>query len=270
MPPDPTTLLACPACGHSNWRKEGAWHETVLQTESAALRCLGCQKSFAVEEGIIDFLGEHNETITPFQRIMQFGPVVAMYENYWRRLGYFVASSRSFERDLERIVQWVDPQQHGMIVDLACGPGLFARRLAPQCPGWVWGIDMSRPMLRRARTLSLKQGLLRMVYLRASAFQMPLRAACVDAVCCCGALHLFDDPARALAEVRRVLKEGHDLVCQTTLRPRFSAGMATFLDRIIRFGFFEEEQLARLLESNSFQMIASEQHRIRFMFKSRK
>ena len=36
---------------------------------------------------------DSNEIITPFQRLMQAPMIVSIYENIWRRIGYFLASS---------------------------------------------------------------------------------------------------------------------------------------------------------------------------------
>jgi ubiquinone/menaquinone biosynthesis C-methylase UbiE len=83
---------------------------------------------------------------------------------------------------------------------------------------------------------------------------------------CCGALHLFDRPDDALTEIRRVLVRGGHLCVQTTIRPTRSAGMAYFLERFIRFGFFDEAGLLKKLALNGFRLIESERHRISFTF----
>jgi len=79
-------------------------------------------------------------------------------------------------------------------------------------------------------------------------------------------LHLFDKPDAALDEVARVLSPGGYFCVQTTIRPAQSAGFAYFLEKFIRFGFFDEAELRRKLTARGFSIIESERHRISFTF----
>lgn len=173
---------------------------------------------------------------------MQLPPVAAVYERYWRPLGFFLASSASFRNFSKGLLEWVDPAQRQLILDLACGPGLFTCPLASRTSGWVIGFDLSLPMLQRARAKANAQGLANVLLVRGSAFRLPFRQGCFDAILCSGALHLFHQPETALREIARTLAPRSRFVCQTTLRPRHSAGLASFLDQVIRFGFFQSPE----------------------------
>lgn len=95
------------------------------------------------------------------------------------------------------------------MLDLACGPGIYARRFAGERPaGVVVGMDLSRPMLRYAARASRRAGLANLFLLRGDATELPFAADVFDAVNCCGALHLFADVRRALTEMQRVLRDG--------------------------------------------------------------
>ena len=102
--------------------------------------------------------------------------------------------------------------------------------------------------------------------IRATAFSMPFVDAAFQYVNCCGALHLFDRPEAALKEISRILDRKGFLSVQTTIRPNRSAGLAYFLERFIRFGFFDEVQLRALLKQEGFSIVESQRHRISFTF----
>jgi ubiquinone/menaquinone biosynthesis C-methylase UbiE len=222
-----------------------------LPVEGSA-SCSGCGRNYPLRDGILDFLpGTDSEVITPFQRLMQFPPVTIIYEKYWRPLGFFLASFSSFRQFSADLIQRLEPQTRSNILDLACGPGLFACPLAAQTPGWVIGFDLSLPMLRQARRKAIRSGLRNILFVRGSAFSIPLRNGVLDAVLCSGALHLFDRPDAAVAEIARSMSHHGCFVCQTTLKPKHSAGLAPFLERVIRFGFFDsaEDLNERLLRA---------------------
>ncbi len=202
--------------------------------------------------------------ITPFQRVMQTPWVVSIYESVWRRAGYFLASSRSFDDEIQTVLRHQRRGSNARILDLACGPGVFTRPLARQSEGTVVGLDLSWPMLRHARRRISSEGLKNIVLIRGSAFRLPFRPAAFTYINCCGALHLFDRPEEALREMARVLCPKGYLCVQTTIRPNRSAGLASFLERIIRFGFFEEAGLRERLSSTGFKIVESERHRISF------
>jgi ubiquinone/menaquinone biosynthesis C-methylase UbiE/uncharacterized protein YbaR (Trm112 family) len=245
-------FMRCPHCGGSSL-KEAEGH----------VCCAHCANAFPIRDGVMDTLGEDAaEVITPFQRLMQTPMVVFIYEGCWRRIGYFIASSRSFSDELKTVLTMNLRKETSRVLDLACGTGVFTRPLAMQSTGVVVGLDLSRPMLRHARRLVTRAGIRNVLLVRASAFQLPFVDGAFSYVNCCGALHLFDSPDRALAEVRRVLTPGGHLCVQTTIRPLHSAGIAHVLEKLIRFGFFGERELAEMIRRFGFQVIQSERHRI--------
>ena len=144
------SLFSCPYCREGlTWSFSNSVCSLPDQGRAA---CSGCERSYPLKDGILDFLcgSTQNEVITPFQRLMQFPPLTAIYEKYWRPLGFLVASSSSFRKFSAGLIQRLEPQKRSSILDLACGPGLFACPLAAQTSGWVIGFDLSLPMLRRA------------------------------------------------------------------------------------------------------------------------
>ncbi|MBN2338407.1 MAG: class I SAM-dependent methyltransferase [Acidobacteria bacterium] len=235
------------------------------------LSCPACGSAFASQDGILDMIGEDpGEVITPFQRLMQSRAVVSVYESPWRHLGYFVASSRSFSREMETVLSLAGERGDGPALDLACGPGVFTRPLARRSRGIVIGLDLSRPMLRQAARRIAEDGIPNIQLIRASAFALPFADGVFSHVNCCGALHLFDRPEKALAEIARVTRAAGGFSVQTTIRPERSAGFAYILERFIRFGFFDEAELRLLIRSHGFSIERDERHRISFTFLARR
>jgi ubiquinone/menaquinone biosynthesis C-methylase UbiE len=265
-------MVCCPACGQpgENWSlclADAAWHGEV------SLTCCRCQEVYSWRDGILDFIGktEKSETITPFQRLMQFPPLTAIYEKAWRPLGFFIASSSSFRRFSTRLMELMSPDGQQMILDLACGPGLFTCPMAERSSGWVIGFDLSLPMLKRARRKARALGLRNILLVRGSAFRLPFLTGAFDAILCSGALHLFDRPEDALAEIARTLRVQGRFICQTTIKPKHSAGVASFLDRVIRFGFFRSpEELNEKLRSAGIIINEAWSQRIVYLFRSQR
>jgi SAM-dependent methyltransferase/uncharacterized protein YbaR (Trm112 family) len=251
--------LRCPACSKSEWLMD-----------SQGLSCRACRIRYPVKNGILDMMKDATqEVITPFQRLMQSPAIVFIYENLWRRIGYFLASSRSFKQEMATVLQQSKNRSNKLVLDLASGTGIFTRPLARQEDRLVVGVDLSWPMLTHAQRLLKKEAVRNILFIRATAFNLPFKDAAIPYVNCCGALHLFDRPDAALKEMARVLMPGGYLSVQTTIRPNRSAGFAYLLERFIRFGFFNEDELRTQIEHQGFTFIQSERHRISFTFLAR-
>jgi len=90
-----------------------------------------------------------------------------------------------------------------VVVDLGCGTGEVVAALAPVCAK-VIGVDHEEAMLEVARARTKGLGA---VDLRQAALEdLPLPDGSVDAALCMLVLHHVADPARILAEARRVLR----------------------------------------------------------------
>jgi SAM-dependent methyltransferase len=253
--------LRCPGCRTTALGRRGA----------LGLQCPSCAASYPQQDGILDMMvGRSGEVITPFQRIMQTPAIVYIYEQWWRRAGYFIASARSFDSEMGSVLGYEKGRGAGRILDLACGPGVFTRPLAQQAGGLVVGFDLSWPMLRRAEHLLQRDHVRNVILMRGTVFQLPFVDGAFPYINCCGALHLFADSERALEEIVRVLAPGGHLCVQTTLRPSRSWGLSFLLERFIRFGFFDETELRRWLERRNLKILQSERHRISFTFLARR
>src|SRR5262249_15397205 len=146
---------------------------TRLRAAGPGLACDACGRTFPERDGVLDMAGDDaREVITPFQRLMQAPAVAAVYERAWRPLGYRIASSRAFAAELGTVLRQIERGENDRILDLACGPGVFTRPLARAGRGLVVGVDLSWPMLRRARRAVDREGLRNVVLIRATVFRL--------------------------------------------------------------------------------------------------
>ena len=97
----------------------------------------------------------------------------------------------------------------GTVVDIGCGPGHLTHLVARRFPGVsVIGIDNNEHMLRLATKNRGHSGCPNLRFCLGDAHQLPLGDGEVDFVLSSLSLHHWGKPARALQEIRRVLRPG--------------------------------------------------------------
>jgi SAM-dependent methyltransferase len=212
--------------------------------------------------GYFDLLGPAEPKSTGWmQDLMLGGLVPRVYERWWRpALGRaakgVLGPGMADERRIARLLLGLSPGDG--VLDVACGTGNFSRAFAstvgPQ--GLVVGIDVSETMLTRAVTDTRDAGL-DIAYVRGDAQELPFRAQTFDAVCCFAAIHLFEDPMRALDRMTEVLTPGGRLALFTSVRGRSLPLRTAESLMSLRGGahLFERDELARELEARGFAEI---------------
>jgi ubiquinone/menaquinone biosynthesis C-methylase UbiE len=139
---------------------------------------------------------------------------------------------------LVRMVSQKVQATQGRVLDIACGPGTFGRRIASPSKE-VFGIDVSMGMLRQGAAYTAKEGIPNVHFSRARVEALPFEAGLFDATLCCGSLHLFTDTVIALREIARVMKPGAILAVFT-----FTAGRGGILKfRRVREWFRRDQGL---------------------------
>ena len=144
------------------------------------------------------------------------------------------------------------------LLDVGFGGGVLIREALAAVPEVrVTGIDVSQPMLNRARRAfrqAIESG--RVEIAEADVSALPFASHRFDKAAAINTLHFWPEPAAGLAEVRRVLKPGGLLVI--AVRPK------EFLDRVkftgLGFRAFEDGELRRLLEAAGFESTVIEHH----------
>jgi SAM-dependent methyltransferase len=268
--PEVFSAFECAVCRTTDPIWTSSTHSDYLFGSPGRLSCRGCGTIFPVRNGYLDLHPGDQESLPPIQHLMQSTPIVAVYEALWRPVGYFIASKHSFPKDLDRIASLIQ-RRHGLILDLACGPGNFTRQIAKLAPeSIVVGFDLSPQMLERAVRLTVKERLHNVYYMRGSALSLPFKPECFDAVTCCGALQLFSDQDQAVGEIARVLKPHGEFVCQTTLATCKPPVWVRMADRILKFGYFYLDDLKERLSRFNFDLKAEETSHITYIFRAAK
>jgi len=209
-------IYACPVC------------KRLLHQEEGVLRCRTCSQAYPIREGIPDFiLEELSRSADPVLRRMRF--IDRMARIYETRLWYPIVlnvyggfHSPSLAQLVSTVSQKVQATQ-GRVLDIACGPGTFGRRIASPSKE-VFGIDVSMGMLRQGAAYTAKERIHNVHFARARVEALPFENDLFDATLCCGSLHLFANTVIALREMARVMKPGAILAVFT-----FTAGRGGIL-----------------------------------------
>src|SRR5262249_54425864 len=99
--PELFAAFQCAICGAGDpiWSSN---HTDHLFANTGRLACRNCRTIFLVRNGYLDLHPGDPEPVPPIQHLMQFPPIVAVYEGLWRPIGYFIASKHSFPKDVDR------------------------------------------------------------------------------------------------------------------------------------------------------------------------
>lgn len=118
------------------------------------------------------------------------------------------AELRRYHEHLLAAVE-VSPTDH--VLDIGCGTGRTTRDLAKVAASAV-GVDVSAPMLERARLLTEEEGLRNVGFVRADAQTHPFPSARFDLAVSRFGTMFFADPVAAFTNIGRALRPGGRLV----------------------------------------------------------
>ncbi|MGB9067037.1 MAG: methyltransferase domain-containing protein [Candidatus Acidiferrales bacterium] len=119
--------------------------------------------------------------------------------------GDYAVASRVGEA--ERLARMVRAGPADRAVDLACGPGTLALRLARHVR-WICGLDLTPAILERARRTAAAEGLANLEFAIGDAQSLPFPDASVDIAVTSYSVHHFPDPACTIGEMARVVRPG--------------------------------------------------------------
>ena len=257
----PHGTVVCPSCHAS------------LRVSETGLACTTCSARYPQRRGFADFAPEIDSQGGLSQRFMENPAIARIYEGLFRpaftRLG---SKIRYADEDRFLSARFSPADVEAPILDLACGTGRYLRWIARQCPeNGAIGLDLSFAMLQNAARALSDLGD-RIALVRGSAQSLPFSDTSLAAVNCFGALHLFPDPSRAIAEIGRCVRSGGTLTCFTAVRVsggRWARRQRLF-SRLARFTFFEENELEADLDRSGLKLVEMQRWQMGLLVAARK
>ncbi|ROZ89229.1 class I SAM-dependent methyltransferase [Gordonia sp. OPL2] len=158
------------------------------------------------------------------QQMMRNPVFSKVYERLWRPVFTRLFSlggtgTADFDRAL---TAYLSRPGERMVLDVACGPGNYTRRMADGLTGdgRCVGMDFSPAMLSMAARTNAAP---RADYIRADAHAIPFADNTFDSVTCLAALYLIPDPLPVVDELLRVARPGGEVVIFTSVSTELDA-----------------------------------------------
>lgn len=170
-------------------------------------------------QGFLDLLAaEAPGTRSIAQSVMENRLFARIYEGIWRPIFTrgFSFGGPDTKDYTEKVIAELAPHGSGLLLDVACGPGLHTRQFARDLDGagLAVGLDVSTPMLRQAVRGTVGE---QVAFLRADAHRIPFADGTFNSVSCLAALYLIPEPHAVIDEMMRVLEPGGKLAIFTTV-----------------------------------------------------
>ncbi len=194
-------LVRCPQCRSAFC--------TMDESGEKSLACPKCRASYAVTSGVADLIPDLRFRRSLAQALMESPSMASIYDGKrWRRSTWQGrVLGIQFDQEAEVVMQAAQVEESSTVLDLACASGIYTRLFSKAArQGRVVGLDLSMPMLQCGARKNQDEHIENVVYMRGTAMELPFADAFFDVVNCCGALHLFPDPIKALENISRVIK----------------------------------------------------------------
>ncbi len=202
-----TDILICPRTGNRLRFDDG---DSVVHVENSDV-------TYPIVDGSVDFCPEVRDTVS-----IAYDAFASRYDAYITS----ATSGRMFMRMLMRVcdrVVWgssgdlgfvdtvlshLPSEFDGVLLDVPVGTGVFTSSPYAGFPNaTIIAVDYSMGMLQEARKRFLEHGVSNVRLFRADVANLPVRDGAVDMVLSMNGLHVFADKQRAVAEMRRVVRE---------------------------------------------------------------
>jgi len=202
-PPETYGSYACPTC------------KRELELKDGGLRCRVCAVTYPILDPIPDFIVE-DLTESDNQSLRVIGKMDSsvrldfaartyeawVYPGVCNLFGGWRSTSL---KELAREISDILGSSDGAILDAACGPVTYGRRVASKSRT-VYGVDACMSMLRRGVRYVERDRIPNVHFARAKVEALPFRTGMFDAAICAGSLNHFADTLLALCEIGRTMK----------------------------------------------------------------
>ncbi len=125
------------------------------------------------------------------------------------------------EREFKELVDFLGFDRK-IILDLSCGTGIVARRLAQKkISQYLLALDYSEAMLQVLRKRLKREKISapeNFMLIRGDAESLPFEANCLDAIYAGAAMHCWENPQKGIEEVYRTLQPGGKLFATTFVK----------------------------------------------------
>ena len=142
---------------------------------------------------------------------------------------YTTDASQRAGADLVRVLELLAPASHETALDVATAAGHTALAMARFAKSVV-AVDLTPAMREQFERNAEEAGLTNASFQVADSEALPFPDACFDLVTCRRAVHHFPDPARAAAELARVLRPGGRAGLVDMVAPEDAAAARLFND----------------------------------------
>ncbi len=177
--------------------------EPLPPLRKEGIACLACGRSYAVEHGVIQAMGElrrKNRIAAEFYN----GPRFERFR-FWENL--FLRYAGGLQGARRQILRHLPPLEGGSLLEVGVGDGDNLPLLSALTA--VTGIDIAPRRLTACRLRFADRPLLLAL---AEAERIPFEDRTFDAVLCVGGFNFFSDLRAALAEMARVTRPGGRVV----------------------------------------------------------
>ena len=168
-------------------------------------------------------------------------------------------NKKAYEFIYKRIRKVVKDKE---VLEIATGPGVIAKQVAAETKSMT-ATDFSEKMIAVAHRGEVPSNLR---FERADACKLPYEDKSFDVVIIANALHVIPEPEKALAEIRRVLREGGILIAPNFIHDNKNKVSGVFSKALSAAGVkfeakWDEAGFIAFLEQNGFKVKNSRQLR---------
>ncbi len=170
---------------------------------------------------------------------------------------------------LERMAEYLNLEHGSTVLDVGTGTGVFLPFILEKIgsSGHLVALDVAEEMLAKARTKGFDGDI---DYVCADVMDIPFDDVIFDAIVCYSSFPHFQDKAKALAEMHRVIKDGGTVtICHTSSRTEINEIHRQ--NPVVRNDIIPgEDEMRLMLSAAGFTEIMLEDNRDSYLVSARK